>query len=180
MKYSEARPQMKTGDVIAFSGISKMSKLIQKWQGWRKDDYAYISHVALIMRTDVGTLTDKIFIAEATRASGLALKQLSLVWAQHGIPYWIPSKMNDTQRQAAYEFAVDKVTRGITYDLTGVLKNMFGAVSIDADHYYCTEFVWDDYVFSGYTSKKPENIAPIPSMFPVWVNTKPIPLDMEN
>lgn len=81
--YKKHRPQIKTGDVIAFSGNSRISKII-KWK--TRSRY---SHVGLVWRTDLGLPLDgeNVMLIESTTlnnlpdaATGEFIKGIQLQW----------------------------------------------------------------------------------------------------
>jgi hypothetical protein len=81
--YEQYRPQMQTGDLIAFSGNAGFSKVI-KWA--TKSDY---SHVGIVVKSDLGNGfgDDSILIIESTLATSLldannkqAIKGVQMHW----------------------------------------------------------------------------------------------------
>ena len=60
MRYSDIRLELKTGDVIAFSGKGLVSNLIK----WKTD--SDISHVGIVLDTSVENLGKVVFLIEST------------------------------------------------------------------------------------------------------------------
>jgi hypothetical protein len=63
--YEQYRPQIKTGDVVAFSGTSGFSKFIKLFT---KSRY---SHVGIIVKSETEMFGDTIFIVESTTELGM-------------------------------------------------------------------------------------------------------------
>ncbi len=115
--YIEYRSQMRTGDVIAFSGKGRVSEII-KW----KTGSPY-SHVGLVLEVDLyGGIGDAVFLIESTTLSnlpdiktgefreGVQLHFLSnRVDSYDGEIWWVPLK--DGLSQTA-EFKLQKWLRG--------------------------------------------------------------------
>jgi len=178
MNYSKARPYILSGDVLYFSGDRPVQKGIQLYQKIKKQRYWFLNHTAMVVRTSIGALHDRIFIAQAIGSGGLVLQQLSMVWLRHGRVYWCPSNgMTDEQRTRARDIAVDYSTRGIKYDVSGCLANLFGGVFTDVERYYCSEFTWWVHLQIEYAVSL-NNCNPTPAQQPEWEHLIPIELNM--
>jgi hypothetical protein len=178
MNYSKARPYILSGDVLCFCGNKPVQKGIQLWQKIKGYKYWFLNHAALVVRTSIGPLRDRIFIVEAVGSGGLVPRQLSRVWRSHGRVYWCPSAgMTAEQREKALALAIDYSTRGIKYDYAGCLSNLFGAVITDVDKYYCSEFTWWVHLQVEYAVSL-NNCNPTPAQQPEWEHIMPIELNM--
>lgn len=100
MKYTDARPAMRTGDLVATAEpcfISKMIRLITK---------SKVSHVAGVIEIGEGP-SRRLFICESHRGSGVALVALSQ-WVNRckGPMYWFPRCIEDQEKRGLYLRAV--------------------------------------------------------------------------
>ena len=126
MLYSEIRSEMKSGDVVAWSGNSPFSKLI-KW--WCKSKY---THVGIIYCTPT-----RIFIIESKEGFGVRIFPLSRT-----IPfYWI--KTNLDWNINIEEFMMKHI--GDRYSWIGCIKAGLGIVTRKDRRWECAEFV--NYIF---------------------------------
>lgn len=177
MNYSKARPHIPTGDFFGFCGTGPVARGIQLYQRAKGYKYWWINHTALAVRTDIGTLKDKVFIVEAV-GQGLVPRQLSRVWMNHGRVFWCHAAgMTPEQRMRILEIAIDYGTRGIKYDYRGCFANLIRRVSTDAEKFYCSEFTWWAHRAVGYAVAM-HNHNPTPAQQPEWEHIIPIELNM--
>ncbi len=124
-KYKEYRPQMKTGDVIAFSGKGRLSNLIK-----RKTDSPY-SHVALVVATDLKGFGNSVLITESTTLTtlpdaktGEVIKGVQMQWlsqrldAYDGQAWWgqVTTPLNWDRKEDMTRWIRRKHTERTPYD----------------------------------------------------------------
>ncbi len=123
ISYSDARPQMKPGDVIAFAGRSPLSKLI------RLVTMSRISHVGTILKSQVGDMEVNQII-ESTEVRGFCGVNVSRfsdrLQAYPGEIYWLPLR-DDIPFNANrfFRFLFDKADNKHQWDALQALKSGF-------------------------------------------------------
>lgn len=167
MKYKNIRSQMLTGHAIVWKGKGIISSLIMKWSPF--------SHASLIVRLrEYKELKRRVFLVEAL-ADGLEFRLLSERLKEGGEAYWLPTDMTIGQMSKSREHALLECARGIPYDYGSLFKNIFGRVSSNARKYFCSEFVWLNWVYAGYVRTDEKIlVAPRPGDLPTNIDVKPI------
>ena len=154
--YSKIRGEMKTGDLISFSGKSRISNLI-KWRT-RSD----ISHVGIVYGTELGK-TPRVFLMESTGLNnlpdyktgefvkGVQLQQLSKRIATYdGQVYWhkLMDHINDTEQDAMLNWLMSTHDKRVPYDTfqaIGAGADLFDSLGLvnepDFSSLFCSELV---------------------------------------
>jgi hypothetical protein len=149
MKYSEARPQMRQGDLIAFSGIGPFSTLI------KAVTFSDISHVGVILQSQVTYCDETINqIIESTSLGdgfvGVQINRMSQrVQEYNGGVYWYPLRDDvyanlDIETFSKFLLAQD----GKSYDK---IQAVFSALDLmpdtkeDFSKLFCSEIVTGSY-----------------------------------
>lgn len=132
--YTEARPKMRSGDVVIWSGVGPVAQVI-KWRTGSK-----WTHASLIVRI-VETGVDRVFITEAIPA-GLVFFPLSRRLRDFkGTAAWLPLVEDLTaHRDGARRWALDRIGR--PYDFESLLQQLFRRVSANARALFCSELVF--------------------------------------
>lgn len=155
--YSEARSQMKAGDVIAFSGKANFSELI-KWA-----TKANVSHTGVILQSQLlidGQTQDGFFnqIIESTTLngfSGVIISRLSdRLETYDGEIWWLPIKKElhaQMDKKKFYDFLIHQERK--PYDLPQAVKSVIDAFDKvpligglthnveDFSRFFCSELV---------------------------------------
>ena len=121
--YSDARPLMKPGDVIAFAGRSPLSKFI------RLVTMSRISHVGTILKSQVGDMEMNQLI-ESTEVNGFCGVNISRfsdrLDAYDGELYWLPLRDDlNFDVTTFYRFLFDKAQKRHKWDALQALKSGF-------------------------------------------------------
>jgi hypothetical protein len=171
MKYKEARPRILTGDVILWKGKGIISSLIMKWSEY--------SHASLVVRLkEYEELKNRVFLVEAL-SSGLQFRLLSEKLGKGSEAFWMSINMPLEQLEKSREHALIECAKGIPYDYSSIFKNIFGKVNNNAKEYFCSEFVWMNWISAEYISTKQSKLkAPRPGDLPVYVDVKPVPIEI--
>jgi hypothetical protein len=155
--YQEARPQMKAGDVIAFSGKGDFSEII-KWA-----TRAPVSHVGVILQSQLlidgdpqsGMLNQIIESTSLNGFSGVTISRLSdRLDTYDGEVWWLPLR-KDIQaamdKKKYYDFLIHQVRK--SYDMPQALKSALDAMDKlpvlgnathnleDFSRFFCSELV---------------------------------------
>ena len=121
MLYSQARPKIKSGDVLAWRGAGIISRVI------RRVTMSSHSHVGIAW-----VANGRVFILEAVEGYGIGLRPLS-----QACPfYWVPIRPHMWNNDAA-EFAFSKLQEGYSY--TDALLAGFG-FRMNSDQWICSEY----------------------------------------
>jgi hypothetical protein len=155
--YQEARPKMKAGDVVAFSGKGDFSQII-KWA-----TRAPVSHVGVILQSQLVIDSDPqsgIFnqIIESTSLngfSGVSISRLSdRLDTYAGEIWWLPLGMNvweSMDKRKFYDFLIHQERK--EYDMPQAVKSALDAIdkvpmvgkathnSEDFARFFCSELV---------------------------------------
>jgi len=141
--YNVVRDKMKTADLLLWQSNGIIGQLIQLYT---KSPY---NHASLVIRlAEYEGLERRRYTTEALR-HGVVLNLLSRrLEHQNGHVWWFPLKdeWND-KRQLIGERALSYV--GIPYDFKGILRFLFGPVSVDVTAIFCSELVAIAYGYSG-------------------------------
>lgn len=133
IKYADARPQMRPGDVIAFGGKGHFSEII------KFATFSDVSHVGVILQTKVtNDDTGRFFnqIIESTSLNdfnGVVISRFSdRLENYEGDLWWLPlsdeireTKFNQTE---FYNFLFDKAKRRVEYDMPQAIKSALDAL----------------------------------------------------
>ena len=155
--YQDARPKMKAGDVIAFSGKGQFSE-IMKWA-----TRAPVSHVGVILQTQLlidGDPQSGIFnqIIESTSLngfSGVSISRLSdRLNTYEGEIWWLPLRQNihdSMDKKKYYDFLIHQEQK--EYDMPQAIKSALDALNNipivgrathnveDFSRFFCSELV---------------------------------------
>jgi hypothetical protein len=137
MEYKEARKLMKPGDVIAFSGKSFLSSVIQDVTG------SPVSHVGVIMQTDI---SDGIFVNQIIESNGKKKGMTGVrVWRMServeeydGSIWWLPMFIN-FDRKKFVGFCLSQV--GKKYDAPQAIGSALHDQEEDISKLICSELV---------------------------------------
>ncbi len=159
LSYTDARPRMKPGDVIAFSGKSDFSEII------KMVTFSEVSHVGVILQTQIADHADGRFFNQIIEAgtvrgfSGVNISRFSeRLEEYHGAMWWLPIKAdlraNAQAHKSFYNFLFGHAEARTGYDLPQALKSaadMFdkGVFGIngpfynkeDFSRFFCSELV---------------------------------------
>lgn len=157
IKYSELRPQLKVGDVIAFSGKSIISNLIKF--ATRSD----ISHVGIVLESNSPELGHMVHIIESTSLAttpdvitkelfvGVQIQQLSRrLETEEGQVYYVPLKspIGEYNKAAMVDWLRYKHTQRTPYDSVQALGSGLDLLDglgleneIDFSKLFCSELV---------------------------------------
>jgi hypothetical protein len=157
MLYAEARPKMKAGDVIAFSGKGNFSEII-KWA-----TRSSVSHVGVILQSKLlidGDPQSGMFnqIIESTSLngfSGVTTSRLSdRLDTYNGEIWWLPLRQSiyeEMNKQRYYDFLVHQERK--EYDMPQAINSALDALDKlpvagrfthnreDFDRFFCSELV---------------------------------------
>jgi hypothetical protein len=158
LSYEEARPQMKPGDVIAFSGKGHLSEIIKF--ACRAD----VSHVGVILQTrEVEDETRRFFnqIIESTSLhgfNGVTVSRFSdRLYVYPGEIWWLPLRQDlwekKFDRTAFYNFLFNQAKERKEYDAPQAVKSALDALdqlpligkigrnTEDFSRFFCSELV---------------------------------------
>lgn len=124
ISYKDARPRMKAGDVIAFSGKSHFSELI------KFSTMSPVSHIGTILKTQVSEKIQVNQIIESATINdiaGVSITRFSDRLSETGLMlWWLPLNKNKPfDQEKFYEFLFDKAEKKVKYDLPQALKAGF-------------------------------------------------------
>jgi len=155
--YSDARPQMKAGDVIAFSGKGHFSEII-KWA-----TRSAVSHVGVILQSNLlidnesqpGMFNQIIESTSLNGFSGVAISRLSdRLGTYDGEIWWLPLRQDlyaEMNKQKYYDFLIHQERK--EYDTPQAVKSALDALdnlpgiggltknSEDFSRFFCSELV---------------------------------------
>ena len=170
--YDERRSKIHTGDTILWKGAGILSKCIMK--------FTPFSHASLVVRFNQakevgGKLQSRVFLVEALSA-GLQFRLLSqrLLEDVNAQAFHLPARMTMTQIELSREHALIECGKNVRYDYGSLLKNITGRVSSDASAYFCSEFVWLNWIYSEVIDDSPTDKAPRPGDLPSVILGTPI------
>lgn len=154
--YNAIRPKMQTGDVILWRSESVLGSLIRLFSKAR------VNHASLVIRfTEYDT--DRVYVLEAL-ATGIVLRALSERLENHkGQAWWYQAIDElDCRRKECGGIALCKV--GTRYDYKSLFQQIAGHVSVDANRFFCSEYVrycWDHagVPFSSQLAPQPGDLA---------------------
>lgn len=171
MKYEDIRPRIQTGDAILWKGKGLISSLIMKWSCY--------SHASLVVRLrEYEGLKKRVFLVEAL-SGGLEFRLLSERVKEAGDAFWLPVNMTVGEALKSREHALVECAKAVPYDYGSLFKNIFGRVSNDAQKYFCSEFVWLNWIQAGrIPSKKMRLHAPRPGDLPGLIEGIPVKIDI--
>lgn len=171
MKYKDMRPRIQTGDAILWKGKGIISKLIMRWTSY--------SHASLVVRLrEYEGLKKRVFLVEALN-DGLELRLLSERMKEAGEAFWLPVGMIVEEVLKSREHAMTECAKAVPYDYESLFKNIFGRVSNDAQKYFCSEFVWLNWIQSGRIPlDKIKLSAPRPGDLPGLIDGIPIRIEI--
>lgn len=178
--YEQNRPQMKTGDVIAFSGKGGFSDVI-KWA-----TRSIYSHVGIIMEIDMrGGFDQSILLIESTtlttipeaKSTGEVIKGVQIHWLSkrvetyNGSVWWVPLKDplpqdKMMQMQSWLRDTRNKRTPYDTVQALGAGLDLFDKLGLanhpDFSHLFCSELVSKALQIAGVVDTKinPSEITP--------------------
>lgn len=135
-RYTLTRPAMLTGDVIEWRSRTIIGALIRARTG------ADVNHSSLVVNFDFDGCRQRRYVLEALNG-GIELRLLSKrLERHHGEAYWSALDPRfDGYRSRLLGWALDKV--GTEYDYGSLFKQLFASVSLNAERYFCSEFVQD-------------------------------------
>lgn len=141
-RYVDLRPRIHTGDAILWKGHGLISKMILK--------FTPFSHASLVVRMkEYAALLDRVFLVEAL-SEGLRFTLLSERLENYkGEAYWMSVGLSLEQIEKSRAHALVECGKCVKYDYHSLLKNAVGKVSSDATSYFCSEFVWINWVEAG-------------------------------
>lgn len=152
-EYSEVRPQMRTGDVLAFGGKGPFADLI-KWVCGKVP----VSHVGMVLETRIqdgvgNGAGDYLQIAESASVdgkTGVVISRLSArVKTYDGDLWWLPLAREVRERMDARKLVAWLMDQnGKPYDLPGavaagldILDDIFGEAREDFTWLFCSEYM---------------------------------------
>lgn len=132
-KYNAARYLIANGDVINWQVDSLLGKIIMMVDT--------DSHTSLVTRLDeFGGMKDRIFCVESRARTEMNLLSKRLADTR-GAAYLLRLKRHwDPIRPYIAGWVCEQI--GNPYDVKGLLGNIFGRVSMDAKHFFCSELAW--------------------------------------
>lgn len=134
--YEQARPIIRTGDVILWRGRGLLSRIILRFS-----DY---SHASIVIRPKQYTgLQNRVFLLEAL-SRGFVPRILSeRIKHYRGEVFWLPLRdATNEQRDLIAEHAITSAGLGIQYDWKSLILNVLGYVNADARRMFCSEAVY--------------------------------------
>lgn len=149
-KYHKHRPELKTGDVIAFQGHDFGAGVIRLGEKLENKKGKY-SHVGLVVRiNDVAHNKDRVFLAESVTSSGVVLLPLSRKLEYYkGNAWWF--KLNEDKddthniHETIYGWAMMELGKAYDFKLIGSIAThiLFKCVlpPTDKQGFICSEFV---------------------------------------
>ena len=173
MKYSDIRPNIRTGDCILWKGDSWVSRQILRFSAY--------SHVSLVVRLDkYSAMADRVFLVEAL-GNGIVFRLLSERMKDYnGRVFFFGVNLLQHQRDDIRDSSLLNVTRNVKYDYKSLFRNLAGRVNMDADKYICSEYVWAEWLNVNFvkpfkpTKRHPQGKAPTPGDLPNWARGQEI------
>lgn len=150
--YNSVKGLMKTGDLIQWHSNSLIGKLIRMKTGW------YVNHSSLVMCfPQYEGEQHRRFTTEALE-HGIVLNFLSKrLEVYKGEVWWYSLKDEwESRRNSIGMMALEYV--GTPYDYLSLAKQVMGKVSTNAKRFFCSEYCYFCYGFSG--------VAPNPGEMP--------------
>jgi len=145
--YHEYRDQMKTGDLLQFSGRGLISKIIQ-WKTGGK-----WSHSSIIIRFEE---YDRLMTFTAEPNGFMPILLSRYLREYDGECWWFPLKDElDAGRLEVGKKALDM--SGKPYDYTSLFKQLIGDVSTNMSSLFCSEACYLAYGYCG-VAPNPNNI----------------------
>ncbi len=153
--YTEARKEMKAGDVIAFGGKGHFSEII------KFSTRSAVSHVGIVLQTKIVEEESGRFfnqIVESTGHDGVGVYRLSDRLEYDGEIWWLPLRRNlweqKFDRKTFYNFLFNEV-KGRPYDMIQAVKSALDLLdklpltdikgptrnSEDFEKFFCSELV---------------------------------------
>lgn len=135
--YNQYRPQMKSGDLLAYRSNSVIATLIHIWS-------KQFNHVGMVLDLSeyAGQECRKWTLGADSRGVALSLLSIDLS-TYHGEVWWYPLLATDEERHIIAEFGL--CAAGSEYDYWSLIKNIWGLVPIDMLKYFCSEYVYCAY-----------------------------------
>jgi len=142
-RYRTYKEHMKTGDLLQWRSNSIVGKLIYWKTGYD------VSHSSLILRLSEYEGEERRRFTTEAIGIGTVLSLLSRRLEHfNGNLWWFPLIDDwDEKRTFIGEMAVGLI--GIKYDYKSLIKQIFGAVSVDIQRLFCSEYVYLCYGFAG-------------------------------
>jgi hypothetical protein len=131
--YEAERPLIATADIVNWQMDSLFGRFIRL--------FTEDSHTSTVCRLDEWHgMKDRIFIVEATTKTQLSLLSRRLQKA-HGTAYLLRLQRRwNPVRPYIAGWVCEQV--GTPYDVGGLCRNLFGRVSIDMKHYFCSSLAY--------------------------------------
>jgi len=154
MLYSQARPNMQTGQALLWKGAGVIQNIIEKLAGG-------YSHGSIILRLDefLG-LQDRVWVVESNfTTKGLVLRLLSdALFEQHGKCFWLPAALTKEQQQNIKEISLTRIASAIKYDTQGIFEKLFDLMlpqrmkraTMHMDKIYCFGEVYTEWQMAGF------------------------------
>ena len=135
--YDMMRPNMRTGDLVEFSGRSLLDATIQ----WRTGYDVNHTAIVLCMKTADFGAAEHVLILEAT-PFGVRLSRLSRrLESYRGSAFWVPLRSEWNSRRDVI-CAAAMSYEGRRYDYGSLARNLIGRVSAKADAMFCSELAF--------------------------------------
>lgn len=171
------RQQIQTGDCVLTKGSGVVSKLIRLFTDF--------SHAMLVIKFDeYDNLEDRIFLLEASSRGNRFVLLSDVIDTYSGEKFLFkPNNKSDDIKSNIQEESLLQVSSQKKYDYSGLFRNIFGRISLDADEFFCSELVWYMWLKTGLLDSKSnltetglnklnQNKAPRPGDIPKWVHGK--------
>jgi hypothetical protein len=135
LAYKQIRNQIKTGDMLEWRSRSALGYVIRFFSGKDKNH----TSLCVDLKEYANYQYPHKFVLEA-EPNGIELNLISRLLEEYsGSVWWSPLRPEfDSKRDLIAQWALEKA--GIKYDYKGLFKNIFGHVSADARHFFCSEF----------------------------------------
>ncbi|WP_020398094.1 hypothetical protein [Kordiimonas gwangyangensis] len=128
MSYEDARPLMKPGDVIAFSGKGHFSEII------KMVTFSEVSHVGVVLQTQIASFADGRYFNQIIEAatvrgfSGVNISRFSERMLEYqGAIWWLPIRKDlrtdEEAHKTFYNFLFGHAEARTEYDLPQALKS---------------------------------------------------------
>ena len=121
-------------------------------------------------------LKDRVFLVEAIHG-GLEFRLLSQRLECGDRAFWLPVNMNENQVRRSREHALIECSKGVPYDYGSLFRNAFGRVNADARKYFCSEYIWLNWVYANMADNE-GLIAPRPADLPGLVKSDPLEIEI--
>jgi hypothetical protein len=134
--YHMHSPQMASCDLLEWQSRTAL--------GWaiRMVTRKPVNHSSIVLRMNREGLEDRRFLLEALEG-GMELRLLSTRLEKYkGLVWWYalkPSLVTKKQRNRMINWAIVQTGHGKGYDYGGLIRNVFGRVSVDAKNWFCSE-----------------------------------------